>query len=169
MLQYGPILALYWTQRKQMQESEYFTLELSLDINFSSRFVQYPPYPIACCLPHLSTVAQNCHGKSINLTAKRKRLAAKRKTSRAAKRKRHKAKRKPHGKKKKTHGKISSIPRGHFNSYFFCREVVVILFAMRLFFLPWGFSFCREVNSFAGPPHRSENAGHFCMSDSSVL
>ena len=39
------------------------------------------------------------------------------------KRKRLEAKRKPHGKKKKTHGKISSIPRGHFYSYFFCREV----------------------------------------------
>ena len=38
--------------------------------------------------------------------------------------------------KKKTHGKISSILRGHFNSYFFCREVVVILSAVRLFFLP---------------------------------
>ena len=38
--------------------------------------------------------------------------------------------------KKKTHGKISSIPRGHFNSYFFCREVGVILFAVRLFYLP---------------------------------
>ena len=49
-----------------------FTQELSLDINHSSRFVQYPHYPIACCLPHLSTVAHNCHGKSINLIAKRK-------------------------------------------------------------------------------------------------
>ena len=60
-------------------------------------------------------------------------------------------KEKPHGKKnnltvqqkekdsrqkEKPHGKISWIPRGHFNSYFFCREVVVILFAVRLFFLP---------------------------------
>ena len=81
---------------------------------YSSRFVQYPHYPIACCLPHLSTTAQNCHGESIN-------LAAKRKTSRQ---------------KEKPHGKISSIPRGHFNSYFFCREVMVILFAMKLFFLP---------------------------------
>ena len=34
-------------------------------------------------------------------------------------------------------------------SYFFCREAVVILFAVKLFFLPWGFSFCREVNSFS--------------------
>ena len=97
-----------------MQESEYFTQELSLDINYSSRFVQYPHYPIACCLPHLSMVAHNCHGKSINLTAKRKRLAAK-------------------------------FLRYHFS----CREVMVILLAARLFFLPWGFSCCSEVNSFA--------------------
>ena len=49
--------------------------------------------------------------------------------------------------KVKPHSKISLIPRGHFNSYFFCREVMVILFEMKLFFLPWGFSFCCEVNS----------------------
>ena len=85
---------------------------------------------------------------------KRKRLPAKRKTH-GKKKKRLKAKRKPHGRKKKTHGKISSIPRGHFNSYFFCHEVVVNLFAVRLFFLPWGlffwpwgYSFCREGYSF---------------------
>jgi len=59
-----------------------------------------------------------------NLTAKRKTSRQKEKVS---------AKRKPHGKKKKTHGKISAIPRGHFNSFFFCREVVVITY------------FCREV------------------------
>ena len=41
------------------------------------------------------------------------------------------------------------MPRRHFNSYFFSHEVVVILLAVRLFFLPWGFSFCHEVNSFA--------------------
>ena len=144
-----------------MQESEYFTQELSLDVNYLSRFVQHPHYPIACCLPHLSTVAHNCRGKSINLTVKRKshskkkkihgkknNLTGKRKWL-AAKRKRLKAKRKPHDKKKKTHGEISLIPREHFNSYLFCREVVVILFAVKLFFLPWCFSFCREVNSFA--------------------
>ena len=103
--------------------------ELSLDVNYSSSFVQYPHYPISCCLPH------NCHGKSINLTAKiitspcgkRKRLAAKRKTSRQ--KERLKAKRKPHGKKKKT--------RGKFLRY---REDILILisFAVRswLFFLP---------------------------------
>ena len=78
-----------------MQESEYFTQELSLDINYSSRFVQYPHYPTACCLPHLSTVAHSCHGKSINLTANRKRLTAKRKTSRQ-KEKDSRQKEKPH-------------------------------------------------------------------------
>ena len=101
-------------------------------------------------------VAHNCHGKSINLTAKRitspcgkKKNTHGKKKNLTAKRKRLKAKRKPHGKKKKTQSKISSIPRGHFNSYFFCRKVVVILSAVRLFFLPWYFSFCSEVNSFA--------------------
>ena len=63
---------------------------------------------------------EKIRGKNKNLTAKRKRL---------------KAKIKPHGKKKKTSGKISSTPRGHFNSYFSCREVMVILSAVRLFFL----------------------------------
>ena len=63
--------------------------------------------------------------------AKRKRLAAKRKPH--GKKKKTQSKRKPHCKKKNTHDKISLIPRGHFNSYLFCR----------------GYSFCREVNSFA--------------------
>ena len=126
----------YWTQRKQIQESEYFTQELSLVINYSSRFVQYPHYPIACCLPHrTSTVAYNCHGKS-TLTSPQKEKDSRQK----------------------------SFCR---ESFSFCREVIlfavrlfflpwrysfcheVFLFAMRLFFLPWGFSFCREVNSFA--------------------
>ena len=101
MLQYGPILALYWTQRKQTQESKYFTQQLSLDINYSSRFVQYPHYPIACCLPHLSTVAHNCHGKKKNLTAKRKRLTAKRITSRQ-KEKSHVRQKEKDSKQKKT-------------------------------------------------------------------
>ena len=118
-----------------------FHTRISLDINYSSRFVQYPHYPITCCLPRLSMVGHNCYGKSINLTAKRKthgkqnnltaqrkRLAAKRKTSRQ-KEKRLKE-------KEKDYGKISSMPRGHFNSYFFRHEVVVILFAVRFFFLP---------------------------------
>ena len=63
------------------------------------------------------------HGKKKNLTAKRKDSNQKENLT---------------AKKKKTHSKISSILREHFNSYFFCCEVVVILFAVRLFFLPWG-------------------------------
>ena len=56
---------------------------------------------------------------------------------------------KPHGKKKKTQSKMKTSRQKekdsrqnffdterNFNSYFFCREVVVILFAVRLFFLP---------------------------------
>ena len=81
-LQYGLILAVLNTTKTNT--IRIFTQELSLDINYSSRFVQYPHYPIACCFQHLCTVAHNCHGKSINLTAKRK-------TSQQ--------KEKPHGKK----------------------------------------------------------------------
>ena len=65
-----------------------------------------------------------------------KRITSRQKENLTAKRKRLKAKRKPHCKNKKIHGKISSIPRGQFNCYLFCCEVVVILFADRLFFLP---------------------------------
>ena len=64
------------------------------------------------------------------LTSRQKEnLTAKRITSLCGKKKNLTAKR-------KTRGKISSIPRGHVNSYFFCREVVVILSAVMLFFLP---------------------------------
>ena len=90
MLQYGPILAV---------------LNFSLDINYSSRFVQYPHYPIACCLPHLSTVAHNCHGKSINLTAKRKTHSTDNNLTVRQKEKYLWQKEKPHGKKKKTQSK----------------------------------------------------------------
>ena len=100
----------YWTQRKQLQESEYFTQELSLVINYSSRFLQYPHYPIACCLPHhTSTVAYNCHGKSMLTSRQKERLAAK-----------------------------IFLPRVFFflpRRYPFCREV--FLFAVRLILLPW--------------------------------
>ena len=160
-MQHGPILAVLNTTKTNTR-IRIFTQELSLDINYSSPFVQYPHYPIAC-FQHLCTVTHNCHDKSINLTAKRKTsrqketLTANRITSRQkekdtrqkritsrcgkkkktcgkkknlkAKRKKLKAKRKPHGKKKKTQNFFD-------NSYFFCREVVVILSAVRLFFLP---------------------------------
>ena len=74
----------------------------------------------------LGTDAHNCHGKRINLTAKKKNLAAKRKRLTA--------------------------------KFLRCREDILILifrfgrevnsFAV-FFFLPWGFSFCREVILFA--------------------
>ena len=71
-----------------------------------------------------------CLGKQKPLTAKRitspcgkKKKTCGKKRNLTAKRRRLKTKRKPHGKKEKTRGKISSLPRGHFNSYFFCREV----------------------------------------------
>ena len=125
----------YWTQRKQIQESEYFTQELSLVITYSSRFVQYPHCPIACCLPHrTSTVAHNCHGKSTLTSQQKERLTV-----------------------------FFFLPWGYSFcgevilfavrlfflrwGYSFCRDV--ILFAVRFFFLPWGFSFCREVFLFA--------------------
>ena len=97
-------------------------------------------------------MAHNCHGKSINLTAKRITSRQKEKDSRQ----KEKDSKQKENLTEKTHGKIFLMPRGHFNSYFFCREVVVILFAVSLFlfavwffFLPWGFSFCREVILFA--------------------
>ena len=152
MLQYGRIPAVLNTTKTNTRIRIFHTRVELRYINYPSRFIQHPHYPIACCLPHLSAVTHNCLGKSINLTAKRKRLRAKRITSPCskkkktrgkkrnltAKRRRLKTKRKPHSKKEKTRGKISSLPRGHFNSYFFCREVVVNLFAVRFFFLPWG-------------------------------
>ena len=109
MLQYGPILAVLNTMKTNTRIRIFHT-RVSLDISYSSRFVQYPHYPIACCLPHLSTVTHNCHGRSINLTrvaakritspcGKKKRLATKIKSSRQ-KGKRVKAKREPRGKKK---------------------------------------------------------------------
>ena len=80
---------------------------------------KYPHYRIACCLPHLSTVAHNCHGKGINLIAKRKTSPQKEKDS-----------------KQKENLTAKLLQYGEDISYFFCREVMVILFAVRLFFLP---------------------------------
>ena len=70
VLQYGPILAVLNTTKTNTR-IRIFTQEFSLDINYSSPFVQCPHYPIAC-FQHLCTVAHNCHGKKKNLTAKRK-------------------------------------------------------------------------------------------------
>ena len=53
------------------------------------------------CIMQLFTVAHNCHGKRINLAAKRKNLTEKLKEKRlTAKRKTSRRKEKPHGKKK---------------------------------------------------------------------
>ena len=62
------------------------------------------------------------HRKRKNLTAKRKRLTDSQK------------------KKPPSPYTLSFMPWGHW--YFVCREVVS--FAVSLFFLPWGFLFCRE-------------------------
>ena len=70
VLQYGPILAVLNT-KKTNTRIRIFPQKLSLDINYSTPFVQYPHYPVAC-FQHLCTVAHNYHDKSINLMAKRK-------------------------------------------------------------------------------------------------
>ena len=89
----------------------------------------------------LFTVAHNFHGKRNNLAAKRKRLTAKGQTSRQ-KRKDSPQKKKPHGKRKTSRQKEKDSrqkkrPHGE-----------VISFALRLFFLLWGFFFFRESFSF---------------------
>ena len=147
MLQYGPILAVLKTTKTNTRIRKFHT-RVKLDINYSSRFVQYPHYLIACCLPHLSMVAHNCHGKALtsrqkekphgkknNLTVRQKEKDSRQKEKLHSKKKKTQSKKKTSRQKKKARGKISSILRGHFNSYFFCREVVVILSAVRLLFL----------------------------------
>ena len=89
----------------------------------------------------LFTVAHNFHGKRNNLAAKRKRLTAKGKTSRQ-KRKDSPQKKAPHCKRKTSRQKEKDSrqkkrPHGE-----------VIPFALRLFFLLWGFFFVRESFSF---------------------
>ena len=164
MLQYGPILAVLNTTKTNTR-IRIFTQEFSLDINYSSPFVQCPHYPIAC-FQHLCTVAHNCHGKKKNLTAKRKTSRQKekphgKKKNLTAKRITSRQKEKPHSKKKnltakritsrqkeKPHGKKEKGSRQNFfntertfllpwsRGYSFCREI--ILFAVRFFFLLWG-------------------------------
>ena len=92
-----------------------------------SDFVEYPHYPIACCFPHLCMVAHHCHSRKKTSRAKRKRLTA----------------------------KFLRCREDIFFSFFFCHEV--ILFAVRLFFLPWGYSFCHESFSFC------REAFHFAL------
>ena len=126
-----------------MQESEHFTQELSLDINYSSRFVQYSHYQIACCLPRFSTVAHNYNGKKKNLTAKRKRLTAKRITSRQ-KEKDSRQKEKSHVRQKEKDSKqkenLTAKRKRLTTKFLRYREDILILisFAVRswLFFLP---------------------------------
>ena len=76
-----------------------------------------------------STVAHNCLGKSINLTAKRMTSPCGKKKKTRGKKRNLTGKKKTQSKKKKTHSKISSIPRG---------QLILISFAVRswLFFLP---------------------------------
>ena len=66
------------------------------------------------------------HSEKNNVTAKRKRLAAKRKLSRQ----------KEKDSKQKENLTAKLLQYGEDISYFFCREVVVILFVVRLFSLP---------------------------------
>ena len=75
----------------------------------------------------------NCHGKSINLAEKKNNLTAKRKTSRQ---------KENYSKQKEnlTAKRLTAVI-GHFNSYFLCREVVVILFAVCLFLFAVRFFF----------------------------
>ena len=131
-----------------MQESEYFTQELTLDIYYSSRFVQYPHYPIACCLPHLCTMSHNCHSKKKNLTAQ---IITSRQNEKDSRQKEKDSKQKENltAKGKRRTAKFIRYREDILILNCFCREVVVILFALTLFFLLWGYSFCREVNSFA--------------------
>ena len=111
---------------------------LSLVINYSSRFVQYPHYPIACCLPHCTSTVASAVAPNCTLTSQQK--------------------------EKDSTAKIF-LPWVFFFllwGYSFCGEVIlfavrfffsvcheVILFAVRFFFLPWGYSFCRKVFLFA--------------------
>ena len=135
----------------QIQESEYFTQEFSLDIKLLKTSLR---------TVSSRTVAQNCHGRSINLAAKRKTSRQKEKDSKqkenhTAKRKRLAAKRETsRGKKDSKQKENLTAKRKRLTAKFLrYREDILILisFAMRswLFFLPWGFSFCCEVNSFS--------------------
>ena len=135
----------------QIQESEYFTQELSFVASYSILTIQL----LVVCLTlvrWLKTVTakaltsrqkEKTHGKKNNFTVRQKENDSRQEE-------------KPHG-KKKTSAKRKRLT-GKFIWY---RDDILILisFAMRswLFFLqwgylrllPWGFSFCSEVNSFA--------------------
>ena len=111
-------------------------------------------------------VAHNCLGKSINLTAKRKTSRQKEKDSG------QKKITSPCGKKEKTRGKKRNLTGKKIDSkqkekhtakrkrltakFLRCQEdnLILISFALGswLFFLPWGFPFCCEVNC-CRPPY----------------
>ena len=106
-------------------------------------------------------VANNCHCKTKNLTAKPKTSRQKQNTSRQNQ-KPHGSRQtqKPHGKKQQNTSQQKPNSFGFAVGICFCREVFgfcleVFGFAMRSLVLPWGFCcrevfcFCREVFGFA--------------------
>ena len=105
MLQYGPILAALNTTNAN-KRIRIFHTRVKLRYKTTQDVASYSILTIqllVVCLTVLvpKTVAQNCHGKSINLTAKRKRLAQKEQPHRAAKRKQLAARRKTSWQKEK--------------------------------------------------------------------
>ena len=101
-------------------------------------------------------VAHNCHDKSINLTAKRitspmrqKEKDSRQKEKLHGKKKNLTAKRKTQSKKKTTRQKEQDSRQNFFDTE--RTSSILISFAMRswLFFLPWGYSICRELLLFA--------------------
>ena len=131
MLQYEPILTVLDTT-KTIKRIRIFHTSLDIIKLLKSNFVEYPHYPSACCFPHLCTMAHHCHGKKINLMAKRE-------TSRQ--------KEKPHGKKKNLTAKRKTSQQKERPTAKFlqCREDIIFLFFS---LLPWGYSFCHESFSF---------------------
>ena len=127
-MQYGPILAALNTTNAN-KRIRIFHTRVKLRYKTTQDVASY-------------SMAQNCHGKSINQAAKRKPHGKKNNFTLRQKEKDSRQKEKPHGKKKKTQSKKKTSRQNFFDtertfySYFFCREVVVILFAVRLFFLP---------------------------------
>ena len=55
MLQYGPILVVVYTMKANKRISQDISQKSQVYIlsNYWGRFIEYPHYPIACCLPHL--------------------------------------------------------------------------------------------------------------------
>ena len=110
-----------------------------------SDFVEYPHYPIACCFSHRCTVAHHCHGKRINLMAI-KTLMAKGKTSWQ---KEKDSQQNFFDAERTFFILLSFAVRLFFLPWGYSFSVSIFLFAVRFLFLPWGFSFCPEVFHFA--------------------